>query len=96
MLEPGDHAQRGGLARAGRAEKSEKLAIRDVQAQPVQADRPVGKHAAQSIEADGGHQPFTAPAPNPRVRCFCKTPKQIRTGTDISTEAAISSAHSTF
>ncbi len=55
VLEPGEHAQRGRLAAAGRSEQGDELAGRDVDVQPVQdAGRAVVLHDAAEFDARAG------------------------------------------
>ena len=55
QLEAGDHPEHGRLARAGRAEHREELAVGDVEVDAVHGhDVPGGEQLAQAAQPDGG------------------------------------------
>jgi len=60
-LEPGDGAQQGGLAAAGRAEQGEELPVVDAQVQAVDRPHPSGELLDQRAEHDLGHQRLIPP-----------------------------------
>jgi hypothetical protein len=70
-LEPGEHPQRRRLAGAGRPHEHHELRVGDLQRQLAH-----GLHLAEQlpdvVEADGRHQPFTAPLNMPRMKCRCR------------------------
>jgi hypothetical protein len=64
LVEPGDHAQRGGLPAAGRAEEHEELAIGHVEREVVDGDD-VAEALGHGRERDRGHSRARLRRPTP-------------------------------
>ncbi len=54
-LEPGDDPQRGGLARSGRPEERDELAVGDVEVEVAHGDHAAGELLADAAQPDGGN-----------------------------------------
>src|SRR5262249_14516140 len=88
LLQAGHQAQERRLAAAGRADQHQEFAVGDGKVEALEH----GARAevlAQRLDADGGHQPFMAPAVKPWTRYRCTKAKNRQTGTSASTPAAI-------
>ena len=66
-LEPGEHPQRGRLARARRADEHHQLAVGHVEREVLDGGH-VAVALARVLEAHRRHQPFTAPESIPRMK----------------------------
>ena len=55
LLEPGDHAERRGLAAAGRADEDHELALADRELELIDGAGPVGVDLGDLVEADRSH-----------------------------------------
>ncbi len=95
-LEAGQNAQRRRLARARRAEQSEKLAMPDRQIDAVQrGERPVPLDDAfeANVAAHRRPPPLTAPTVKPLTMCRCAINPRMITGAIANIAPAASRAH---
>ena len=91
-LEAGDHAERGRLAAAGRADEHHELAVRDVEIEPVDGRVPSRKCFETFSNATLAMvYSFTAPPTRPRTSARCEKMKTIATGTTAISVASASS-----
>ena len=88
LLEPRKHAQRGGLAAAGRADEDHELAVVHVEVEVGDGKEAVAVGLGHVVEGDSGHgYSFTAPADAFMIRRW-KMKNRIATGIVINTDAA--------
>jgi hypothetical protein len=85
---PGDHPERGRLAAAGRADKSDKLAVGDIEIDGVD-NLEAAILLDEVLERNGGHDyPLTAPEVRPDTRCFWTMKVRVSAGMIITTASA--------
>ncbi|MNY41777.1 hypothetical protein D3C86_1766160 [compost metagenome] len=99
LLQPGDHAQKRGLAAAGWTDQRDEFTIRYIKRDAVDdIERRIG--LADTLKFDGSHflllsrHDLTAPAVRPAMMCFCARKKTMTVGRIVSVMKARTSCHS--
>ena len=88
VLQPGDHAERGRLATAGRADQRDELPVLDLKVDGMN-DLQLPVFLDQVFQRDGSHvYPFTAPEVRPETRCFCTMNVRVSAGMIMTTASA--------